>query len=79
MYGGLGIEIVLALLQLIKGAAQVSQGAFRPVELILHLHLQIDQGIVIHKDSDVKDEFLLIDGFPQLNGIGDLDGTNLTG
>ncbi len=65
MYHRLYFAILLSVVKPVKRAAQVDEGAVLPVHLIGNLHFQIDQGMVIEKDIDIKAEFFVIDSFAQ--------------
>ena len=55
LYGRLHFLVVLPVVEVVKGAAQVAERAFRPVALIDDLHLKIDDrdnGHDLPKDAD---------------------------
>ena len=67
------MDIILSFLKIIKRAAEITKGAFRPVVLIYNLHFQIDDGVVIEKATDVQNEIFVVNIFSEYNGIENCD------
>jgi hypothetical protein len=51
---GACVCIFFACAELIEAAAEIGKGTFGPVVFVVDLHFQIDGGIVVHSDIDIK-------------------------
>ena len=69
MHGCLGITIFVSGLQRIIDPAQILQQPFRPVVIIQHLKLQIQQQVVDQLNFRIHDIRFLVNRFPQNDRI----------
>ena len=50
----LDINVVFPFGDIVKAPAEIAHGAFHPVLLVNDLHFEIDDGVVIHKNTDIQ-------------------------
>jgi hypothetical protein len=60
-------------MELVETAAEIRKGTFRPVAFVVDLQFQINVGIIIHPDVDVKNKILVVNRFTKLDGVGDFE------
>ena len=75
MRGKCGL-IVRTLWYIVKTAAQIGQGALRPVVFVADLHFQIQDLIVLKDQPHIKSRVLIMDGRTGFGGIGDKNGAD---
>ncbi len=71
MDGRPDVYVIVASVQIVESAAQVTEGAFHPVPLVDGLHFEVDECFLVQFDPDAGDIVLVVDVFSQFNGIGD--------
>ena len=77
MDGRPDVYVIVASVQIVESAAQVTEGAFHPVSLVDDLHLKVDEHLLVQFDPDIKDIVFAVDILAQFDGVGDYDGTDL--
>ena len=75
MDGGFDFQISIAPVQVVEGAAEVTQGTLLPEIQVFHLHLDIEDGVAVQKDFQIKDERFGVNAIIG-DGVCDLDGND---
>lgn len=62
-----------AAVQVVEAAAGIGEGAFRPVTIIIKLHLEVEVQAVVDGKCKVENKFLVVNRRAKLNRILQVD------
>ena len=71
------INVFFAMFKAVIHAAEISNGTFWPVVVIVYLHFQVYLLVVIYGQFDIKPEFFITERGTNLNGISDFNRSDL--